>query len=265
MKAIDRPFTKIINGTTQFVIPVFQRDYSWSEPHCEQLWRDVLHIASDATERGHFLGSFVYISTGDTSAGFTRWLLIDGQQRLTTLTLLLAALRDHIAEENWTGPEDGPTAKRIDAYFLKNLQEDGDRQHKLVLRRHDQAGLRAIIDKAPLRAMPSERITENYEFFRERLTEAEPAEVYRGIGRLVVVDVTLDRGLDNPQLIFESLNSTGIDLSQSDLIRNFILMSLPEKEQTRLYETYWSKMENLFRGSERAFDSFMRDFIALRT
>jgi hypothetical protein len=133
MKAIDRPFTKIINGTTQFVIPVFQRDYSWSEPNCEQLWRDVLHISYDPTDRGHFLGSFVYISTGDTSAGFTRWLLIDGQQRLTTLTLLLAALRDHIAE-GWSGPEDGPTAKRIDAYFLKNLQEDGDRQQKLVLR-----------------------------------------------------------------------------------------------------------------------------------
>ena len=96
MKAIDRPFTKIIDGTTQFVIPVFQRDYRWSEAQCEQLWRDILLIAKDETNRGHFMGSVVYVSTGDTSAGFTRWLLIDGQQRLTTLTLLLAALRDHI-------------------------------------------------------------------------------------------------------------------------------------------------------------------------
>jgi uncharacterized protein with ParB-like and HNH nuclease domain len=88
MKAIDRPFTKIINGITQFVIPVFQRDYSWTEAECEQLWKDVTEIASDPSERGHFLGSVVYISTGDTSAGFTRWLLIDGQQRVTTLVLL---------------------------------------------------------------------------------------------------------------------------------------------------------------------------------
>src|SRR5688572_6147264 len=103
MKAIDRPFTKIINGTTQVVIPVFQRDYSWSETHCEQLWKDVLQIATDPADRGHFLGSVVYVSTGDSAAGFTRWLLIDGQQRLTTLTLLLAALRDHIQDTGWTG------------------------------------------------------------------------------------------------------------------------------------------------------------------
>ncbi len=89
MKAIDRPFTKIINGTTQFVIPVFQRDYRWSEAQCEQLWRDILLIAKDETNRGHFMGSVVYVSTGDTSAGFTRWLLIDGQQRTGPLLWLL--------------------------------------------------------------------------------------------------------------------------------------------------------------------------------
>jgi uncharacterized protein with ParB-like and HNH nuclease domain len=123
MKAIDRPFTKIINGTSQFVIPVFQRDYSWTEGNCDQLWRDVIAIASDPADRGHFLGSVVYVSTGDSAAGFTRWLLIDGQQRLTTLTLLLTALRDHVADSGWTGSEDGPTAKRVEAYFLKNVQE----------------------------------------------------------------------------------------------------------------------------------------------
>lgn len=125
MKAIDRPFTNIINGTTQFVIPVFHRDYNWTEAQCEQLWKDILQIAADQTDRAHFLGSIVYVSTGDSSAGFTRWLLIDGQQRVTTLTLLLTALRDHIQATSWTGTEDGPTAKRVDAYFLKNVQEEG--------------------------------------------------------------------------------------------------------------------------------------------
>ena len=86
MNALDCPFVKIINGTFQFLIPVFQRDYSWNEAECKQLWLDILQIASDPTNRGHFLGSVVHISTGDTSAAFTRWLLIDGQQRLTTLT-----------------------------------------------------------------------------------------------------------------------------------------------------------------------------------
>jgi predicted transport protein len=265
MKAIDRPFTKIINGTTQFVIPVFQRDYSWTEANCDQLWRDVVRIADDPAKRGHFLGSVVYVSTGDSSAGFTRWLLIDGQQRLTTLTLLLAALRDSIAETGWKGSEDGPTVKRLDAYFLKNVQEEGERQQKLVLRRHDQATLCALLDGREPPPEISERIRENYEFFRERLADADPESIYRGIGRLIVVDVTLDRGIDDPQLIFESLNSTGLDLSQSDLIRNFILMRLPETEQTRLYESYWSKIENLFRGSEKVFDAFVRDYIALHT
>jgi uncharacterized protein with ParB-like and HNH nuclease domain/predicted transport protein len=265
MKAIDRPFTKIINGITQFVIPVFQRDYSWTDAECEQLWNDVTGIAEYPSERGHFLGSVVYISTGDSSAGFTRWLLIDGQQRVTTLLLLLTALRDHIQETAWTGSDNGPTAKRIDAYFLKNLQEEGARLHKLVLRRHDQATLKALLDGTKMPSPKSNRISENYEFFREQIQTVDPELVYRGVGRLVIVDVTLDIGTDDPQLIFESLNSTGVDLSQSDLIRNFILMRLPEKEQTRLYETYWSKIENLFRGSEKTFDAFVRDFIALST
>lgn len=265
MKAIDRPFTKIINGTTQFVIPVFQRDYSWTETQCEQLWKDLLQIANDPTSRGHFMGSVVYISTGDTSAGFTRWLLIDGQQRVTTLTLLLAALRDHIVDTKWKGTDDSPTATRIDAYFLKNVQEEGNRRHKLVLRRHDQETLRAILDSTELPQSPSERIRENYEYFREQVASADPDDIYRGLDRLVVVDVTLDRGTDDPQLIFESLNSTGIDLSQSDLIRNYILMRLPEKQQTELYEFYWSKLESLFRGSEKTFDAFLRDYLAFKT
>lgn len=264
MKAIDRPFTKIINGTTQFVIPVFQRDYSWPESQCEQLWKDVLLIADDPTSRGHFMGSVVYVSTGDSSAGFTRWLLIDGQQRVTTLTLLMVALRDHIRESGWKGTDDSPTATRIEAYFLKNVQEEGNRRHKLVLRRHDQDTLQALLDSTELPPNPSERIVENYEYFREQVAVADPDLIYRGLDRLIVVDVTLDRGTDDPQLIFESLNSTGIDLSQSDLIRNFILMRLTEKEQTQLYNAYWSHLESLFRGSEKTFDAFLRDYLALK-
>ena len=192
-------------------------------------------------------------------------MLIDGQQRLTTLTLLLAALRDHIHDIQWTGGENDPTPKRIDAYFLKNVQEEGDREQKLVLRRHDQATLRAILDRKELPKDPSEHLRDNYNFFREQLSAADPADVYRGVGRLVIVDVALDRQTDDPQLIFESLNSTGVDLSQSDLIRNFILMRLPEKEQTELYEAYWSKIEALFQGAEWTFDAFARDYVALKT
>lgn len=265
MKAIDQSFVSIINGTTQFVIPVFQRDYTWTEDQCAQLWSDVLQIAKGSPDARHFLGSLVYTPTGDSTASFTRWLLIDGQQRMTTILLMLAALRDHITETGWLGKEGGPSAKRLDAYFLKNLQEEGNRQHKLVLRRHDHTTFKAIIHGQEMPDPGSERLKEAYEFFRDQLTDADVADAYEGICRLVVVDVSLDRKIDNPQLIFESLNSTGMDLSQSDLIRNFILMGLPEKEQTRLYENYWQKIESLFRESENVFDAFARDYVALRT
>jgi uncharacterized protein with ParB-like and HNH nuclease domain len=196
----------------------------------------------------------------------TRYLMIDGQQRLTTITLLLAALHDHIRDGKWVGGggDNDPTPKRID-FFLKNAQEEGDRAQKLILRRHDQATLNAIIVGKEWPHEVSERVEENYNYFREQLAEVNPAEIYKGIARLVIVDVSLDRLTDDPQLIFESLNSTGLDLSQADLIRNFLLMRLPEKEQTKLYEIYWSKIEELFRASEWTFDAFARDYVALKT
>ena len=163
------------------------------------------------------------------------------------------------------GPKRYGPAKRIEAYFLKNVQEDGDRQYKLVLRRQDQVALRALLDGQAVPPDGSGRIQESFEFFCERMQSADPAEVYSGIGRLVVVDVTLDRVNDDPQMIFESLNSTGVDLSQADLIRNFVLMRVPEREQTRLYEKYWKPIEELFRGADRVFDSFARDYMALQT
>ena len=265
MRAHHSDFPSIIDGATQFVVPVFQRDYSWNEVHCNRLLDDILRIAHDSTERGHFIGSLVYILAADSAPGFTRWLLIDGQQRLTTLTLLLIALRDHIISTGWTAIADGPTARRIEGYFLRNLQEEGAREYKLLLRRHDHVALTALVDGRDLADDTSSRIRENYEMFRERLEDVDPETVYRGVCRLIFVDVTLERGTDDPQLIFESLNSTGLDLSQSDLIRNFILMSLPERLQTHLYKQYWSLIEALFKDSERTFDAFIRDFIALDT
>lgn len=267
MKALDRQFTKIVNGTTQFVIPVFQRDYSWTDAQCGQLWADIVRVGRDAN-RNHFMGSLVYVSAGDTAAGFTRWLLIDGQQRMTTLTLLLLALRNHLKTTGWQPEsEDDPSVKKLTAYFLRNNEEEGERQHKLVLRRHDQEVLRALLDETALPANKGSRVQDAYEFFVEQLAsgEADPRVVYAGIGRLLVVDVTLDRNNDDPQMIFESLNSTGLDLSQADLIRNFILMRLSERDQTRLYELYWQKIDDLFRGANRTFDAFARDYLALKT
>ena len=264
MQAINRQFTEIINGNKQFVIPVFQRDYSWTIAQCHQMWIDIIGTRG-GDDSGHFLGSFVYVE-GSAGAAFSSWLVIDGQQRLTTLILLLIALRDHIRETHWVGED--PTPERIDAYFLKNMHETGDRNYKLALRRHDDGTLRALVDGKDPSEMEknSELIIEAYLYFREQLNspEADPDKVYRGIARLNIVDVKLERRIDNPQLVFESLNSTGVDLSQSDLIRNYLLMGLPEEEQTRLYNDYWSKLETLFSEAGSAPDSFLRDYMALK-
>src|ERR1700733_11601197 len=264
MHAIHRAFNKIINGTTQFTIPVFQRDYTWSEANCEQLWKDVLHVARAAPPRTYFLGSFVYAPTGRSAAGLTQYQVIDGQQRLTTWTLIMIALRDHIESSGFKGGDDGPTAKRINAYYLRNEQEEGSRRYKLLLRRHDQETLQGLIDGGDLSQTASPIIADNYGYFRETLRGVDPVLVYEGLGRLIVVDVSLDAS-DNPQLVFESLNSTGVDLTQTDLIRNFLLMGLPEPKQDFLYESHWRHIEDLFRGFNNTFDAFARDYVALRT
>lgn len=264
MQAVKNPFVKVINGNHQFKIPVFQRDYSWEVEQCQQMWRDVMRAGREMTG-GHFLGSFVYANDVE-SAAFASWLVIDGQQRLTTLTLLLTALRDHIIATGWEGAE--PTPRQIDSYFLKNLEETGTRRYKLALRRRDNETLRALVDGKKVDEVPdhSEMIVDAYEEFRRLLKtkEGDINCIYRGIARLDIVDVTLDRNNDNPQLVFESLNSTGIGLKESDLIRNYLLMGLPEPEQTQLYEEYWSKIENLFREAGSNPDSFLRDYVAFK-
>ena len=230
MQAINNPFVSIINGNKQFIIPVFQRDYSWATEQCRKLWDDIMRSGREE-DVGHFMGSFVYVA-GSVGAVFGSWLVIDGQQRLTTLTLLLIALRDHIQATKWVGYDpDDPTIEQIDAYFLKNVQETGNRIYKLALRRHDNDTLKALVDGNEPSEVEnaSELVIEAYNYFRELLNspEANPAIIYRGIARLNVVDVKLERHIDNPQLVFESLNSTGVDLTESDLIRNYLLMGLP--------------------------------------
>ncbi len=263
MQAVKHGFAQIINGPKQFVIPVFQRDYSWTPEHSDRMWEDILRASADADAQ-HFLGSFVYVQD-QVGAGFGSWLVIDGQQRLTTLTLLMIALRDHLADVGWTG--NVPSVAQIDDFFLKNNFETGARHYRVALRRRDDATLRALVDGIGPGEVSdsSEAILSVYERFREHLRGegVDPETIYQGVYRLVVVDVTLERPVDNPQEIFESLNSTGVDLAQSDLIRNYLLMGLGADEQTLLYEQYWSKLEDVFREAGGGFEEFLRDYIAL--
>ena len=263
MYAVNRPFSQIITGPKQFVIPVFQRDYSWGPEQCRRMWSDIVN-AMDHEDANHFLGSFVYVED-NAGAAFGSWVVIDGQQRVTTLILILIALRDHILETGWEGEE--PTVEQIDDYFLKNNHQSGERMYRLALRRRDNDTLRALIDGKEVSEVRdgSELVVGAYDCFRSLLNEpdVDPGVVYKGIYRLEVVDVRLQRRIDNPQMIFESLNSTGVDLAQSDLIRNYLLMGLSQEDQVRLYDDYWSKLEDAFRNAGGGFEEFLRDYMAL--
>ncbi len=184
------------------------------------------------------------------------------------MALLLIALRDHIRKSGWSGDEDSPTPELIDDYYLKNAHHKGERQYRIILRRKDNATLRKFVNGTSISEYDddvSELIVDAYEFFRSALKkpECDIDKVYRGVSRLNVVDVRLDKNIDNPQMVFESMNSTGVDLLQNDLVRNYLLMGLDESEQTRLYHEYWTIIESHFHASESAFDSFLRDYISL--
>jgi uncharacterized protein with ParB-like and HNH nuclease domain/predicted transport protein len=209
----------------------------------------------------------VYVAAEDNTATITRWLLIDGQQRMTTLTLLLIALRDRMAEleGSASGSDDESTPAELDDYYLRNRHGKGDRRHKLHLRRADHDTLISLLDGKNLPESPSERIKENFTFLRDLVAQADVQTIYNGIKKLVVVDVSLTRGQDDPQMIFESLNSTGVDLTQADLIRNFVLMRLDESSQTQLYEEFWQPIEQSFGRRYRTdFDKFVKDFLTLQ-
>jgi predicted transport protein len=265
LKAEDIQLIQLLNGAKQFIVPVFQRDYSWETKHCLQLWKDIMQAGSIANIKAHFVGSIVYIAADDNNANINRWLVIDGQQRLTTVILLLTALRNLVANPNTDSSSDVPTADEINDYYLINRYGKGTERHKLQLRRTDHETLVALLDGREAPKAQSERISENFAFFEEKLADADPNVLMAGIRKLVAVQVSLVRGQDDPQLIFESLNSTGLELAQADLIRNFVLMRQEEHIQTKLYDEFWRPMEIEFDARYRSdFDKFVRDYLTLR-
>lgn len=267
MKATEAKLLGYLQKSCQFIIPIYQRTYSWTIKQCEELWRDILRAGRDESVTGHFLGSVVYVEKGLYSvSSIPQLLVIDGQQRLTTVSLLIAALSRALEEGETV---EGINSRKLVNYYLLNAEEDGDLRHKLLLTQTDRDTLIRIVENSPLPTNRSLRIEENFSFFRDQLKKAagELDIVYNGLSKLLIVDIALNREHDNPQLIFESLNSTGLDLSQADLIRNFVLMGLEPKAQRQLYETYWYPMERSFGQTDysRHFDRFMRDYLTVKT
>ena len=267
MKATEAKLLEFLKKSPQFVIPIYQRTYSWNERECRQLWDDILRTGQNDEVSAHFVGSIVYVEKGLYSVSSQSPLLvIDGQQRLTTVTLLIEALARSL---NDSEPMDGFSAKKLRNYYLLNPLEDGERKYKLVLSQTDKASLVALLDQQAQPKEHSLRVEANFKFFKERVAEAtdDVVALCKGLAKLVIVDISLNRDQDNPQLIFESLNSTGRKLSQADLIRNFILMGLEPQLQTKLYEHYWRPMEVDFGQEAYAthFDGFMRHYLTMKT
>ena len=267
MRATEAKLLDFLMGSPQFVIPVYQRTYSWTERECRQLWDDILRTGGDVQIAAHFVGSIVYIE--ESMYQVTRrspLLVIDGQQRLTTVMLILEALARHLGDRE---PVDGFSREKLRSYYLLNPLEKNERGFKLVLTQTDKASLIALLQQRPTPTEASLRVMENFEFFERQIAALgnELTPLCQGLSKLTVVDVALSREQDNPQLIFESMNSTGRALSQADLIRNFVLMGLKPVQQTQLYEDHWRPMELAF-GQEAYgthFDRFMRHYLTLKT
>lgn len=255
-----RILNEVISGMKlQFCIPVYQRNYTWNEKNCERLFDDIENLTNDKSIT-HFIGSFVYKFVKFEDTQYNQYILIDGQQRLTTLTLILKALHDYLKQ---LGEEYEDIRNEINECYLYNkFAKDEKLRLKLKPNKEDDVnfiylmnGETNLIDKDSL-------IYINYNYFYSRISNMECSiiDFYNALQRLEGVSVIIDEK-DNPQLIFESLNSTGLDLDDVDLIRNFLFMNCPADQQDRLYNDYWINLE-LKLGTNLT--DFIRDFISLK-
>jgi len=261
METFKHDIYKYLDGTCHYLIPLYQRIYSWQREHCVRLWSDIVNLHTSGRQ-GHFVGSIVRINE-PSAAGSTTAMIIDGQQRLTTLTLILIALRDYALEH----PDCGVNPEKITNTLLVNPYETGNGRYKLILTQSDRDALIKKIDGAPIPDNLKSRVLDNYGFFSEQIAKGEitPSDLSDAIGKLQIVDIMLDRQHDDPQAIFESLNSTGMDLKGSDLIRNHLLMGLDSPTQTDIYNNIWRPTELLFDYEHQSelLDSFFRCYLAM--
>ena len=247
-------FDFLENSKTIFEIPVFQRNYEWGEQQCGQLFKDLVIAAHD--NQDHFIGAIVYVTeTGRKMSHIYR--IIDGQQRLMSLMLLLKALAD----------VDDQDREEIQEQYLTNKYLEENNHFKLKPVAHDMEAFEAIMeDRTDQYDLPS-KVIKNYQYFKKEIQRAElsSAELYEALNHfnMVYIELTNDVQDENPEVILESLNSTGVSLSASDLVRNFLLMRLDSEKQARLYKEYWMKMEKIF--TTNTFVDFIRGYLIMKT
>jgi uncharacterized protein with ParB-like and HNH nuclease domain len=264
MKANETKVEDFLSSNkTQFVIPVYQRNYDWTTGQCKQLLDDIIEVGILKKMNAHFIGSIVYVHDDVYTASRIKELtIIDGQQRLTTLTLVYLVLH-RLAKDL---KNEGLVNEISETYLINKFSPE---EEKLKLRPTDNND-RAL--KYLLRSDANEeysdfsKLIDNFNYFKGRITEDNYQTVLKGLSKLMFVEVSLDREKDDPQRIFESLNSTGLELAQADLIRNYILMGLNRRDQNKIYQNYWEVIEKLAKDEtlnvSRVSD-FIRDYLTL--
>ncbi len=256
LKADNLSLLEFIGASKRtFYIPVYQRNYDWKKIQCVTLFKDIASIAMDAGRASHFMGTIVYVEGGST-ATFRAFTVIDGQQRLTTIMLLLKAIVDSSKDEEL----------KADIYetYLTNRRCPETLRIKLKPMKSDAQNFQKIIDNQ-FEHVKESAILMNYQLFMDLIDKSDltPEKVYEGIQKLEIVYIELNQKKENPQLIFESLNSTGLDLTQADLIRNYLLMGQEYCKQERLYNQYWTKLEQMLPDS--MISDYVRDYLTLKT
>ena len=269
MKASEKKIKDLFSeAKTFFAIPVYQRDYNWQEKHCKQLFEDILNVGKDIDITSHFIGSIVYIHEGVYGIGEKEFYVIDGQQRMITITLLHIALYHRLKESK------EEYADEIYELYLVNKFSKRDIKLKLLPPEENLNILNKMLEEnwEELEEYQDRNIVKNYKFFKEIISNYSNEEIeylLAGLDKIIYVDIALEKDKDNPQRIFESLNSTGLDLSQGDLIRNYILMDLEKEKQNLVYKNLWLPIENnckISLGNEikNYVSDFIRDYLTLK-
>jgi len=245
---------------TQFVIPIYQRNYDWNIKQCKQLLHDI-KIAGEKKE-SHFIGSIVYIKEKHTEIGKVKELMIiDGQQRLTSIILIYIVLYRLVGEKNIKDDI-------FESYLINKLSQEDNTKVKLRSAESQIKVFDLLIAAREKEYEDDSRLIENFNFFKENILEEDLNKVLKGLNYLEYVYISLDRERDDPQKIFESMNSTGLALSQSDLIRNYILMNLNLKKQKEIYKNYWEVIEKYTKDEGKnkiKTADFIRDFLTFKT
>jgi uncharacterized protein with ParB-like and HNH nuclease domain len=254
MEATPTLVINYFSGFKQNLVPLFQRPYTWSEKQWRTLWEDVMvfYPSDDVNDKAtHFMGAVVTMPARSVPVGVSKFLIIDGQQRLTTISLLMCAVRDNLGVDS-QGPRN-----RIQQFYLTNFGSEGTEFFKLLPTQGDRDAYASLIQES-VAAVPESQFKKSYDFFRRRLRDAaedgeriDPKRILEIVEkRLMVVMINLSES-DDPYLIFESLNFKGSPLEQADLVRNYFLMRFPVTDQQGVYEGLWLPMQNRLPLSRR--------------